>query len=164
MPQAAECRTYGCVKMPQLIVGALFQSACPRGRPTDGRGLIPMRWPSVGPPSGGASLRFSSVTGDFAADAASAPAIVCRPPDFMLAGGCARRTRKPRLGAAESSRWWSCVSSETTGVDEKKMRAPTRNAEGRQMTEAQSRAAAFCRPAIRRGSDMFFSGYRRLRC
>ena len=32
------------------------------------------------------------------------------------------------------------------------------------MTVAQSHAAAFCRPAIRRGSDMFFSGYRRLRC
>ena len=40
---------------------------------------------------------------DFAADAASAPAIVCRPSDFMLAGGCARRTRKPRRGAADSS-------------------------------------------------------------
>ncbi len=32
------------------------------------------------------------------------------------------------------------------------------------MAEAQSHAAAFCRPAIRRGSDMFFSGYRRLGC
>ena len=55
-----------------------------------------MQRSSVGPPFGGASFRFSSVTGDFAADAASAPAIVCRPPDFMLAGGDARRTRKPR--------------------------------------------------------------------
>ena len=44
------------------------------------------------------------------------------------------------------------------------MRAPTRNAEDRQMTEAQSHAAAFCRPAIRRGSDMFFACYRRFRC
>ena len=191
MPQVAECRTDYCVKMPQLVAGALFQSACPSGRPTDGRGLIPcggllsarhsagllyvfrllpevtlltqlhlrllsvvlrtsclragepaepespaegrqtvargkravrlaqpqgvrekvhespdaerggptdgrglipMRWVSVGPPSGGASLRFSSVTGDFAADAASAPAIVCRPSDLSLAGGCARQT------------------------------------------------------------------------
>ncbi|MBR2125338.1 MAG: hypothetical protein IJ943_01215, partial [Akkermansia sp.] len=50
------------------------------------------------------------------------------------------------------------------GMVKKYMRAPTRNAEGRQMAMAQSHAAAFCRPAIRRGSDMFFPGYRRLRC
>ena len=32
------------------------------------------------------------------------------------------------------------------------------------MAMAQSHAAAFCRPAIRRGSDMFFACYRRFRC
>ena len=63
----------------------------------------PMRRPSADPPSGGAPICFSLATGDFAADAASAPAIVCRPTDLNLAGGDARRTRKPRSGAAESS-------------------------------------------------------------
>ena len=32
------------------------------------------------------------------------------------------------------------------------------------MTVAQSHVAAFCRPAIRRGYDMFFACYRRFRC
>ena len=44
------------------------------------------------------------------------------------------------------------------------MRAPTQNAEGRQIAMAQSHAAAFCRPAIRRGSDMFIACFRRFRC
>ena len=54
-----------------------------------------MRRPSVDPPSGGAPICFSPVTGDFAADAASAPAIVCRPTDSKFRGRNARRTQSP---------------------------------------------------------------------
>ena len=55
-----------------------------RGGPTDGRGLIPCGGPSVGPPFGGAPTCFPPVTGEFAADAASAPAIFCRPTDLKF--------------------------------------------------------------------------------